>query len=257
MEPLPGRYRPETDAFSRALAGVIPSISLLALLVVALIPFRDELNTGTVALVLILPPLVASLGGLPVALGMSVVCALTFNFFFTQPYYTLRIESSESVAAFVIYLLVTCIVALFSSRLREARDAAARSASEDAFLQASTVELLTTAELAPAARSSLHALQELFALRGVYLQVNAPSVRRLDEGAGEYEDARKAVVRTLDPRPEDADSPEGSMLVLPVTHDGAVLGALGIDWGGRPAAAGEGALLHSYAEVLGLALDRS
>ena len=77
---------------------------------------------------LLLPPLLATIGGLRVALAMAALCALTFNLFFTEPYSSLRIESSESVAAFFIYLLVAFIVALFSSRLRDTERAANRRA---------------------------------------------------------------------------------------------------------------------------------
>ena len=117
----------QTDAFSRALAGIILPIGLLSVLTVTLYPFRDDLNTGTIALVLLLPPLLATIGGLRTAAAMAVVCALTFNFFFTEPYNSFRIEASESVAAFFIYLLVAFVVALFASRVRDRdRDAAER-----------------------------------------------------------------------------------------------------------------------------------
>jgi K+-sensing histidine kinase KdpD len=108
--------RPSTDPLSRALSGVIPPMALLALLVVAMYPFRDDLGSGTVALILLLPPLVATVGGLWVALAMAAVCAGALNFFFIHPYYSFRIESGESVAAFFIYLLVAAIVAIFASR---------------------------------------------------------------------------------------------------------------------------------------------
>ena len=99
-----------TDPLSRALSGVIPPLALLALLVVAMYPFRDDLGSGTIALILLLPPLVATVGGLWVALAMAAVCAGALNFFFIHPYYSFRIESGESVAAFCMYLLVAAIV---------------------------------------------------------------------------------------------------------------------------------------------------
>ena len=134
---------PPTDAFSRALSGIILPIALMAALVVALYPFRDDLNTGTIALVLLLPPLLATIGGLRTAVAMAVVGALTFNFFFTEPYNSFRIDASESVAAFFIYLLVAFIVALFASRVRDRDRAAAERLRRAELLQRATVELLT------------------------------------------------------------------------------------------------------------------
>ena len=126
---------PPTDAFSRALSGIILPIALMAALVVALYPFRDDLNTGTIALVLLLPPLLATIGGLRTAVAMAVVGALTFNFFFTEPYNSFRIDASESVAAFFIYLLVAFIVALFASRVRDHDRAAAERLARAELLQ--------------------------------------------------------------------------------------------------------------------------
>src|SRR5207344_2650624 len=130
MNHPPEPSAPSTDPLSRALSGVIPPIALLALLVVAMYPFRDDLGSGTVALILLLPPLAATVGGLWVALTMAAVCAGALNFFFIHPYYSFRIESGESVAAFFIYLLVAAIVAVFASRIRATERAAARRAAE-------------------------------------------------------------------------------------------------------------------------------
>ena len=87
---------PPTDAFSRALSGIILPIALMAALVVALYPFRDDLNTGTIALVLLLPPLLATIGGLRTAMAMAVVGSLTFNFFFTEPYNSFRMTPRKA-----------------------------------------------------------------------------------------------------------------------------------------------------------------
>ena len=110
---------PEIDTLSRAMSGVIPAIALLAALSVALMPFRDRLNTGTIALVLLIPVLVSTIGGVWVALTMAAVGALTFNYFFTMPYYSFRIESGESIVTFFVYLGVAAIVATTASRRRQ------------------------------------------------------------------------------------------------------------------------------------------
>ena len=46
-------------------------------------PLRDHFDTGTLALVLLLPPLVASNGGRLLSLISALISALTFNFLFT------------------------------------------------------------------------------------------------------------------------------------------------------------------------------
>ena len=160
---------PPTDAFSRALSGIILPIALTAALVVAMYPFRQDLNTGTIALVLLLPPLLATIGGLRTAMAMAVVGALTFNFFFTEPYNSFRIETSESIAAFFIYLLVAFIVALFASRLRDHDSAAAELLARAEVLQQATVELLTAEHPRQVAEASLERLRAELSLQAVHV----------------------------------------------------------------------------------------
>ena len=93
-----------------------------------LVPLRDRLDTGSLALVLLLPPLVASNGGRTLSLVLALISALTFNFLFTQPYYSFRIESSASIAAFVIYVLIALVLANYVGGFRTA-SAAAHAAS--------------------------------------------------------------------------------------------------------------------------------
>ena len=160
---------PPTDAFSRALSGIILPIALTAALVVAMYPFRQDLNTGTIALVLLLPPLLATIGGLRTAMAMAVVGALTFNFFFTEPYNSFRIETSESIAAFFIYLLVAFIVALFASRLRDHDSAAAELLARAEVLQQATVELLTAEHPRQVAEAWLERLRAELSLQAVHV----------------------------------------------------------------------------------------
>lgn len=160
---------PPTDAFSRALSGIILPIALTAALVIAMYPFREDLNTGTIALVLLLPPLLATIGGLRTAMAMAVVGALTFNFFFTEPYNSFRIEASESIAAFFIYLLVAFIVALFASRLRDHDSAAAERLARAELLQQATVELLTAEQPRQTADASLDRLRTELSLTAAHV----------------------------------------------------------------------------------------
>ena len=92
------RRLPELDdeaAWRGALAGAASLFALLVAIAV-LVPLRDRLDTGSLALVLLLPPLIATSGGRTLSLVLALISALTFNFLFTQPYYSFRIESSAS-----------------------------------------------------------------------------------------------------------------------------------------------------------------
>src|SRR5690349_13875213 len=96
----------------RLLYGVFGSFVLLVACVVVLVPFRSDRNAGAIALVLLLPPLVATEAGPVVAGGMAVLTGVVFNVFFTRPYNSPRIASSASIATFVAYLVVAVTVAV-------------------------------------------------------------------------------------------------------------------------------------------------
>ena len=148
------RRLPELDeeaAWRGALAGAA-SLFLLLVAIAVLVPLRDDLDTGSIALVLLLPPLVASNGGRTLSLVLALISALVFNFLFTQPYYSFRIESSASIAAFVIYVLIALAARELRGRLphceRRRRQRRARSME---LLQTLAVDLIRSDDLRPGA----------------------------------------------------------------------------------------------------------
>ena len=89
---------PELDeeaAWRGALAGAA-SLFLLLVAIAVMVPLRDDLDTGSIALVLLLPPLVAANGGRTLSLALALLSALVFNFLFTQPYYSFTIDSRQA-----------------------------------------------------------------------------------------------------------------------------------------------------------------
>ena len=49
----------------------------------------------------------------------TVICILSFNFFFTEPRYTLRVNDPNYIVTMVIFLIVSVITGLLVSKLRE------------------------------------------------------------------------------------------------------------------------------------------
>jgi len=134
--------RLSTDAIWRMFEGFASSMALLAVTLVALLILRDHLSVETVALVLLLPPLIAALSGRALALVMAAFGALLFNFFFLEPYYTLSIETGRGVAAFLVYAAVALLVAVVAGRLRETREEADRRIRQEQALHDVAVALL-------------------------------------------------------------------------------------------------------------------
>src|ERR1700741_5451245 len=138
------RRLPELDdeaAWRGALAGAASLFALLVAIAV-LVPLRDQLDPGSVALVLLLPPLIATSGGRTLSFVLALIRALTFNFLFTQPYKSFRIESSASTAAFVIYTLIAVVVANYVGGFRSASAAATRRARSMELLQSLAIALI-------------------------------------------------------------------------------------------------------------------
>ena len=80
------RHLPELDdeaAWRGALAGAA-RCSRCCVAIAVLVPLRDRLDTGSLALVLLLPPLIATNGGRTLSLVLALISALTFNFLFTH-----------------------------------------------------------------------------------------------------------------------------------------------------------------------------
>ncbi len=83
----------------------------------ALIPIRDDVDNTNVALLLVVVVVaVASVGKRGAAAVAALSAAGAFNFFYTVPYYSLRIESRDDVETAVLLLLVGLAVGELASR---------------------------------------------------------------------------------------------------------------------------------------------
>jgi K+-sensing histidine kinase KdpD len=70
---------------------------------VALSPFRSSLGLENVVIVyLAVVAVAAAIGGRAAGLVSSLSAALSYNFFFTTPYYTLRIDSASQVITVIL-----------------------------------------------------------------------------------------------------------------------------------------------------------
>jgi K+-sensing histidine kinase KdpD len=88
---------------------VVASLGGIAAIVVAslLIPLRDWFGNTNVALVLVgLVVIAAALGGRLAGLITALSAAVSFNFFHTEPYRTLRIDDREDIITVVLIFVV-------------------------------------------------------------------------------------------------------------------------------------------------------
>jgi hypothetical protein len=97
----------------------------------AMVGLRGEVDNTNVALVLVLVVVgTAAFGGRGPAALSAILSAVSFAFFFTKPYYSLRIDSSNDVETFVFLLAIGLAVGQVAVYARRSRHQAQRGRDE-------------------------------------------------------------------------------------------------------------------------------
>lgn len=116
---------------------------------VLLIPFREHINSTTIALIFLLVVLfIARLFGSLPALFTSLLAAFSLNFFFLPPFYTLTIAEPQNWIALFVFLSVAVTVGQLSATAKNRAEVAENLYKElqSAFEQASQAEALKRSE---------------------------------------------------------------------------------------------------------------
>ncbi len=134
--------------------------SALAILVSLLHAIRSRLNQTSIALALVLLViLVAVRAGRGPALYVSILAGLSFNFFFIGPCYSFRIQQTQDIVAFFVFVMTAVLVGQLSSRLEkrviEAEELQRSEQLKTALLDAVTHDLRTPLTSIKAAISTL------------------------------------------------------------------------------------------------------
>jgi two-component system sensor histidine kinase KdpD len=133
-------------AVARQVRGLLAGAAALAVAVVVLLPLRDDIDTATVALVLVLPGVVAAvLGGRVSAAVVAVGAALTLNVAFLEPFGSLTVSIAEQVVDLAVFVAVAVVVATLVAREADRRAAAERRAVEVAAARAEQERLAAEA----------------------------------------------------------------------------------------------------------------
>ncbi|MET0275899.1 MAG: DUF4118 domain-containing protein [Acidimicrobiia bacterium] len=143
--------------FDRVVPGyVIGGLGPIAVAAV-LVPLRDHVATANLALIMVLVVVLAAVvGGRGPAALAAVIAAVSFDFFLTQPYLSMQIESADDVETMAILLVIGVAVGQIAVRSRRHRIEARRGADEIARLHriaelassgASADVLITTLEM--------------------------------------------------------------------------------------------------------------
>lgn len=216
--------------FWRAMAVLVAGLVLLTTVAHAL---RDTIELSTELLLYLgLVIGVAVIGGRVAATVAAVSSALTVNYFFVQPRYTLAIDDADDVIALVVFVAVGLIVGALVDRIAAQAVEANRTRAEAAILARSAA--LLAADPEPVDRL-VAALIDAFGLTGARLVEHVP------DGDGEVVAAAGEVV-----------APEYTIEAGPSAGGGRRTLVVG----GRPMTADDQRVLAALGGQLGVAIDR-
>ncbi len=140
---LPSPLATPPSAGSRAIG---LALGLLLTLAATLAGLLLAPGWGSAAVVLLyLPPVLvtARYAGLVPALAVSVIATLVFNFFFTEPYRTLRIDSPADLVTVMALFLVAVVTSQLTSAMRTQAQLAAERAARNATIAGLARRLLS------------------------------------------------------------------------------------------------------------------
>jgi hypothetical protein len=137
------RRSPAPNDLARAMGLTIAAFGPL---VVAglLVPFRDDLASANVVLVYVLVVVFgAAIGTRWSGALTAVVAAMSYDFFFTRPYQSLKIESADDLETTILLLVIGLVVAELVAYTRRHR-ARAETRSDEIDLLRRTAELVAS-----------------------------------------------------------------------------------------------------------------
>lgn len=152
--------RPTNTRKQLAITLLLNMITTLLLLVVRGLGITDV----NVVVVYILSVLITSsyTKGYVYGIIASVISMLSFNFFFTQPVFTFKVNDSAYIITFIIMLLSSIFTSTLASKLIRSKELANERENQSHILYSITSSLAKTSELPEVAEVSAKCLSSLF-----------------------------------------------------------------------------------------------
>ena len=204
----PRRRRPTVvPARRRQMAWVLGTVGIVAL-GAALSPLRSSLELPGALLCLLLGVIaVAAVGGIPPAAVAAVIATLAGDFFFTTPYYTLRMNRAAQIVDVLVFFVAAAIVSALIDRLaRRGLQVARAQAEAEALARLAGGSVLAGVNALP---DLVAELRRTFDLDGVAIVVPQPDgTWAVAAGAG------SPVPDRPDQAPFSAELDDGAVLML-------------------------------------------
>ncbi len=158
--------------FFRQILAYLYPIAFIAVVTGVLFLFRDTLNPSIVALLYLLPVLFSTtLWGLGPGILAGVLTFLCYNFFFLEPYYTLRVHNSQDLIALIIFFIVVIVVNQLVGRAKTNLEAALAREQESTRLYEFSVGLSGINQFSDIAQIVAEKTHQTFAAAAVRVKV--------------------------------------------------------------------------------------
>jgi K+-sensing histidine kinase KdpD len=246
-----------------AMVGYLASVAMTAVATVVAIGVDRGVTIPNLSLVFVVPVIIAGVGfGLGPSLCSALLGALAYNFFLTEPRYTLAVDDPANIWAIGLLFLVGLIVSgvAFTSRRRAADAALLRT--QATVLQGYSRDIVAADDTTAIVSTTSQALAALFRVPVVVMLFTGGKVEFM-KGAGGVE-----------PQEADVEAARSSLLTGTVVRAGvypalasrfdfwpvataagqSVVIGLAFDPAERPSA--PDTLVNTVGSVLALALDR-
>lgn len=155
------------------------ALGLMLTLAASLVGLLIAPEWGSAAVVLLyLPPVLvtARYAGLWPAMGISVLATLSFNFFFTEPFRTLRISSPADLLTVAALFLVAVMMSQLASAMRTQSQLAAASAARNATIAGLARRLIPCTDREAVAAVVVEDLARLFECHVVFAANEDPTL---------------------------------------------------------------------------------
>ena len=257
--------RPQLSLAMRfqAYAGAVAMVAVSTLIGMGIAP-----RWGTAPVDMIYLPAVlaaAALWGLGPGLAAGVAAALAYNFFFTEPVHTFRMDRVADIVTVVVLLLVALVTSRLAAGIRAQAQLAASHAARNATIAGFAGRLLSCSgeeEIARAACAELHELFDCNAMLVSGLPVPRTIAAVPEGNLLTPSDLAAAALAIESAQPAGRGTPRlqpAEWVFHPVRSGQEVLGAVGLarDDGAPPVDTQLVQLLESLLDQTALALERA
>jgi len=266
MNPIPIRQR-STEA-SLALQAAAFAVSLLMVAASTLIGILIAPLSGQSAVVLLYLPSVLAAAlyfGLWPSLASALAATLAFNFFFTAPFHTLRINSPADLVTVVMLFLVAVVTSRLAASVRDQARLVGAHAARNATIAGFARRLLSCTDEEAIADVSVQELSRLFGCNAVVISGQTEPVLLAGIpgnpalAAGDFAASALAMIEAAPTGRGTRKAKHADWQFHPVAAGEAVLAAVGLarDNGLAPVGEDQSQLLENLLDQVALALDRA